>query len=79
MPALPDSRAGRIAFTHPDFVLFEIARFLIVGAVEMQAVAVGWQVYDITQARAGSGFGGSGAISAGNFVVSGFGPCLGSL
>jgi MFS family permease len=44
-----DSRAGRIAFTHPDFVLFQIARFLIVAAVEMQAVAVGWQVYDITK------------------------------
>src|SRR6202044_676644 len=39
----------RIAFTHPDFVLFQIARFLIVAAVEMQAVAVGWQVYDITK------------------------------
>ncbi|MGA2019501.1 MAG: MFS transporter [Candidatus Sulfotelmatobacter sp.] len=49
MPVPPDSRAGRIAFTHPDFVLFEIARFLIVSAVEMQAVAVGWQVYDITK------------------------------
>ncbi|MFZ0294795.1 MAG: MFS transporter [Candidatus Sulfotelmatobacter sp.] len=49
MPPLDDSRAGRIAFTHPDFVLFEIARFLIVTAVEMQAVAVGWQVYDITK------------------------------
>ena len=44
-----DSKAGRIAFTHPDFVLFQIARFLIVAAVEMQAVAVGWQVYDITK------------------------------
>ncbi len=43
------SRAGRVAFTNPDFVLFQIARFLIVGAVEMQAVAVGWQVYDITK------------------------------
>lgn len=49
MPTSADSRAGRIAFTHPDFVLFEIARFLIVSAVEMQAVAVGWQVYDITK------------------------------
>jgi MFS family permease len=49
MPASDDSRAGRIAFTHPDFVLFQIARFLIVAAVEMQAVAVGWQVYDITK------------------------------
>jgi len=49
MPAPPDARAGRIAFTHPGFVLFQIARFLIVAAVEMQAVAVGWQVYDITK------------------------------
>jgi MFS family permease len=49
MPTPADSRAGRIAFTHPDFVLFQIARFLIVAAVEMQAVAVGWQVYDITK------------------------------
>jgi MFS family permease len=48
MATTTDSRAGRIAFTHPDFVLFQIARFLIVAAVEMQAVAVGWQVYDIT-------------------------------
>lgn len=44
-----DARAGRAAFTHPGFVLFQIARFLIVSAVDMQAVAVGWQVYDITK------------------------------
>jgi len=49
MPPPADARAGRIAFTHPDFVLFQIARFLIVAAVEMQAVAVGWQVYEITK------------------------------
>jgi len=49
MPAPADARAGRAAFTHPGFVLFEIARFLIVAAVEMQAVAVGWQVYEITK------------------------------
>jgi MFS family permease len=49
MTASVDSRAGRIAFTHPNFMLFQIARFLIVAAVEMQAVAVGWQVYDITK------------------------------
>src|SRR5690242_8639953 len=48
MPANDDARAGRAAFTHPGFVLFQIARFLIVSAVEMQAVAVGWQVYEIT-------------------------------
>src|ERR1700741_1818730 len=49
MPANADARAGRAAFTHPGFVLFEVARFLIVSAVEMQAVAVGWQVYEITK------------------------------
>src|ERR1700722_14400727 len=49
MPAPADPRAGRAAFTHPAFVLFQIARFLIVTAVEMQAVAVGWQVYEITK------------------------------
>ncbi|MGC1451645.1 MAG: MFS transporter [Candidatus Sulfotelmatobacter sp.] len=49
MPAAADARAGRAAFTHPGFVLFQIARFLIVAAVEMQAVAVGWQVYEITK------------------------------
>src|SRR6202007_2688255 len=49
MPPTADARAGRAAFTHPGFVLFQIARFLIVSAVEMQAVAVGWQVYEITK------------------------------
>ncbi len=49
MSAPTDARAGRAAFAHPAFVIFEIARFLIVAAVEMQAVAVGWQVYEITK------------------------------
>jgi MFS family permease len=49
MPTPSDHKAGRVAFTHPDFLRFEIARFLIVAAVEMQSVAVGWQVYDISK------------------------------
>ncbi|MBZ5719495.1 MAG: MFS transporter [Acidobacteriia bacterium] len=40
--------AGRVAFTHPNFVLYQFARFFIVLALEMQSVAVGWQVYEIT-------------------------------
>src|SRR5689334_23785692 len=40
--------AGRIAFTYPDFSLYQAARFFIVVAVEAQSVAVGWQVYSIT-------------------------------
>ncbi|HTS08467.1 MAG TPA: MFS transporter [Candidatus Eisenbacteria bacterium] len=49
MPSNADPSGGRVAFTHPGFVLFQVARFLIVAAVEMQAVAVGWQVYEITK------------------------------
>lgn len=40
--------AGREAFTHPNFRYFMAARFLITCATEMQAVAVGWQVYALT-------------------------------
>ena len=44
------SRAGgRAAFQYPSFVLFQTARFGIVLATEMQSVAVGWQVYEITK------------------------------
>ena len=41
--------AGRVAFTYPNFVAYTVARFLIVVALEMQSVAVGWQVYEITK------------------------------
>src|SRR3982074_3050852 len=43
------SHAGRVAFTHPDFSLYELARFCIVTGLEMQSVAVGWQIYEITK------------------------------
>ncbi|HWF14023.1 MAG TPA: MFS transporter [Candidatus Acidoferrales bacterium] len=42
------SNAGRIAFTYPDFTLYQLARFLIVAGLEMQSVAVGWQIYEIS-------------------------------
>jgi MFS family permease len=55
MPAPADRAAGapnlsaRAAFTYPDFTAFAIARFCTVAALEMQSVAVGWQVYEITK------------------------------
>ena len=50
MPEPGDSpRAGRVAFTFPDFSLYELARFCMVAGLEMQSVAVGWQVYEITK------------------------------
>jgi MFS family permease len=42
-------QAGLAAFGHLDFSLYELERFLIVAALEMQSVAVGWQVYEITR------------------------------
>jgi MFS family permease len=41
--------ASRAAFAYPGFRYFQMARFLVVGAMEMQSVAVGWQVYEITR------------------------------
>ncbi len=40
---------GRVAFQFPNFRYFMTARFLITSATEMQAVAVGWQVYGLTR------------------------------
>jgi MFS family permease len=41
--------AGRVAFHYPNFVSYTFARFFIVVALEMQSVAVAWQVYEITR------------------------------
>ena len=41
--------AGRVAFTHPNFVSYTLARFFVVVALEMQSVAVRWRVYEITK------------------------------
>ena len=40
--------SGRVVFNYPAFRNYELARFLIVVAIEMQSVAVGWHVYEIT-------------------------------
>ena len=47
----PEQRlaAGTAAFQFPGFRLYQIARFCIVFCTEMQSVAVGWQVYEITR------------------------------
>lgn len=50
MAAPESSKANaRIAFAYPNFTLLQLSRFLIVLAMEMQSVAVGWQVYEITK------------------------------
>lgn len=46
---MPTSRARRLgALRHVDFVYFLAAKFLATLAAQMQIVAVGWQIYDLT-------------------------------
>src|ERR1700735_4541650 len=50
MAASPSgNRLARVAFTYPSFAIYQAGRFLIFLATEMQSVAVGWQVYEITR------------------------------
>src|SRR5271170_2971951 len=57
MTTQPDPKlAGYVAFTYPDFTVYELARFLIEIALEMQSVAVAWQVYEITKRPLDLGF-----------------------
>jgi MFS family permease len=42
------SVTGLAALRHRPFALFVTARFLVVTALQMQSVAVGWQVYALT-------------------------------
>src|ERR1700693_5769183 len=66
--------AGRVAFTYPSFVLFQLARFFIALAGEMQSVAVGWQVYEITKRPLDLGLVGLAQFLPGllMFLVSGY-------
>src|SRR5215472_5357561 len=49
-------REGRVAFSYPDFSLYQGARLFTVMATEMQSVAVGWQVFDLTKRPLDLGF-----------------------
>ena len=45
----PSSRDARVAFTYPDFSFYQLARFCVIAGLEMQSVAVGWQIFEITR------------------------------
>jgi MFS family permease len=46
--SMPPPTAARAALSYPSFRLFQSARFLSVTSAEMQSVAVGWQLYELT-------------------------------
>ena len=48
MTATEARRDGWAAFRHRDFKLYFISRFASGLAIQMQNVAVGWLVYDLT-------------------------------
>ncbi len=47
-PSGENLNAPRAAFAHRDFRLYQGARFLSMIGVQMQSVAIGWQVYELT-------------------------------
>jgi MFS family permease len=44
----PSQASARVAFRYRNFTLYQTARFLAIAAAEMQSVAVGWQIFEIT-------------------------------
>ena len=48
MAATATKLSGAVAFRYPDFVNFQVARWFVVCATEMQSVAIGWQIFAIT-------------------------------
>src|SRR3990170_4892243 len=67
------SSGGRVVFGYPDYVRYVAARLFVVLAVEMQSVAVGWRVYEITRSPLALGLTGLAQFLPGIllFLVSG--------
>ena len=67
------SSGGRAVFSYPDYVRYVAARLFVVLALEMQSVAVGWRVYEITQSPLALGLTGLAQFLPGIllFLVSG--------
>jgi MFS family permease len=65
--------AGVAVFAFQNFRLFQVARFCMVLALEMQSVAVGWQIYEITHRALDLGYVGLAQFLPGIllFLVSG--------
>ena len=65
--------AGLAVFGFRNFRLFQVARFCMVLALEMQSVAVGWQIYEITHRALDLGYVGLAQFLPGIvlFLVSG--------
>ncbi len=47
-PSSPQRVVWSAAFGHRDFKLFQVARLLSILGMQMQSVAIGWQIYSVT-------------------------------
>jgi MFS family permease len=67
------SSIGRAVFSYPGYVRYVSARLCVVMAIEMQSVAVGWRVYEITRSPLALGLTGLAQFLPGIllFLVSG--------
>src|SRR5215472_2357437 len=64
MAESPVQRQSLAAFRYRDFTLYQSARLFTVLATEMQSVAVGWQVFEMTKRPLDLGYAGLGLASA---------------
>ncbi|NMO20101.1 MFS transporter [Pyxidicoccus fallax] len=55
MATLDDS-PSRSVFRHRDFTLYQVARLFAVLAVQIESVAIGWQVYELTGSALALGY-----------------------
>ena len=69
MPSIENpGTAGVAVFGFQNFRLFQIARFCMVLALEMQSVAVGWQIYEMTHRALDLGYVGLAQFLPGIFL-----------
>src|SRR5690348_15324116 len=53
-----EAAGPRAAFAHRDFRVYQLARFVVTVGVQMQSVAIGWQVYERTHRPIDLGYAG---------------------
>ena len=51
-----DAAPSRSVFRHRDFTLYQVARLCAVLAVQIESVAIGWQVYELTGSALALGY-----------------------
>src|ERR1700734_91724 len=67
--AEPSSSQGTAAFLSRDFRLYQMARVMVIIGAEAQALAVAWQVYQITHSALALGYTGLALFLPGVLLI----------